>query len=62
MFLDRTEEARALYFSHEDDPIPEGANKPWREVIANDFAEFRKAGLVNSLMEEVETAWAAKSP
>jgi TPR repeat protein len=62
MFLDRTEEARALYFSHKDEPVSEGANKPWREVIAEDFVEFRKAGLVNSLMEEVETAWAAKSP
>jgi TPR repeat protein len=62
MFLDRTEEARALYFSHKDEPVREGADKPWREVIAEDFAEFRKAGLVKNLMEEVETAWAAKSP
>jgi len=62
MFLDRTAEARALYFSHKDEPVPEGADKPWREVIAEDFAEFRRAGLVKSLMEEVETAWAANSP
>ena len=62
MFLNRTEEARALYLSHKDEPVHVNDNKTWRQVITEDFAELRKAGLVNPLMEEVEAALAAKTP
>jgi predicted Zn-dependent protease len=62
MFLNRTEEARALYLSHRDKPIPENDNKPWRQVIAEDFAEFRKAGLVHPMMNEIEAALATGRP
>ena len=56
MFLDRTEEARALYLSHNDEPTHDSGNKTWRQVISADFAELRKAGLVKPLMEEIEAA------
>jgi hypothetical protein len=35
-------------------------NKPWPQVIAEDFAEFRKAGLLNPLMDEIEAAWGGR--
>ena len=62
MFLNRTDEARALYLSHKDEPVHDNDNKTWRQVIAEDFAEFRKVGLVNPLMEEIESALASKTP
>ena len=62
MFLDRTAEARALYLSHKDEPVPQNDNKPWRQVISEDFAALRKAGLFNPLMDEVEAGWATKAP
>ena len=60
MFLDRIDEARALYLAHRDETIPEYYNKSWRRAIVDDFAEFRKAGLVRPLMDEIEAALAAK--
>ena len=62
MFLNRSDEARALYLSHKDELVHDNDNKTWRQVIAEDFAELRKAGLVNPLMEEVEAALTAKTP
>jgi predicted Zn-dependent protease len=47
MFLDRREEALALYLAHKDD-------KSWQKAIAEDFAEFRKVNLTNPMMFEVE--------
>jgi TPR repeat protein len=60
MFLNRTDEARALYLSHKDEPV--NGNRTWRQAIAADFVEFRKVGLVNPLMEEIEPALIGKTP
>ena len=51
MFLGREDEARALYLRYRDEKDVLG--KPWGTVILEDFAELRKAGLTNSLMEEI---------
>jgi hypothetical protein len=61
MFLGRTAEARKLYLQHRNDTVSQN-DKPWRQVIAEDFAEFRKAGLDNPLMGEIESALMAKLP
>ena len=62
MLLNRSDEARALYLSHKNEPLHDNDNKTWGQAIAEDFAELRKAGLVNPLMEDVEAALAAKTP
>ena len=58
MFLNRTDEARALYLSHRDEPICDCDKRPWRQAALDDFAEFRKAGLTHPLMTEIEAAFA----
>ena len=62
MFLDRSDEARALYLAHRDELIPQADNKSWRQSILDDLAEFRKAGLSHPLMDEIEAAFANKQP
>jgi TPR repeat protein len=61
MFLDRTEEARALYLSHRDEPTQGGGNPSWRQAIAADFAKFRATGLVNPLMDEIGAVMSHKT-
>jgi len=58
MFLNRTDEARALYLSHRDEPIAEGDKRTWRQAVLDGFAQFRKAGLTHPLMAEIEAAFA----
>ena len=53
MFLGREDEARALYLAHKGERLPE-ANKPWEQAIAEDFAQFRKAGLTRPMMDDIE--------
>jgi tetratricopeptide (TPR) repeat protein len=60
MFLGRAEEARTIYLSHKDEPLPELDDKSWGQAVVDDFAEFRKAGLDNPLMKKIEAAWAQK--
>jgi TPR repeat protein len=60
MFLDRTEEARALYLSHRDEPTQGSANTPWRKAVADDFAKFRAKGLFKPLMDEIEAVMSTK--
>ncbi len=55
MFLDRSDEARALYLRYLGQQNVEDG-KPWKAVIAADFAEFRQAGLARPLMDEIELA------
>jgi len=55
LFLGRADEARALYIKYKDKPVQENDNKPWQQVVANDFAAFRNAGLQHPLMAEIET-------
>jgi TPR repeat protein len=52
MFLGRQEEAEALYLAHKGELFTDGAS--WDAVIADDFAEFRKAGLTHPMMADIE--------
>jgi hypothetical protein len=68
LFLGRIEEAKTLYLAHKGEKVPMGekfpvgekvpdnADKLWEQVIAEDFAEFRKVGLTNPVMADIETA------
>lgn len=56
MFLGRTDEARAIYLAHRGEQIN---GKTWEQQTLADFAELRKAGLTNPLMDEIEKAFAA---
>jgi tetratricopeptide (TPR) repeat protein len=51
MFLGREDEARALHLRYRGEKNVLG--KPWSTVILDDFAEMRKAGLMNPLMDEI---------
>jgi eukaryotic-like serine/threonine-protein kinase len=53
MFLTRTDEARALYLKYRGQKNV-SENKSWDLVILDDFAQLRKAGLANPLMDEIE--------
>jgi hypothetical protein len=57
MFLDRLDEARALYLKYRGQQKVSG-EKSWEAVILEDFAEFQKAGLTHSLMQEIEKVFA----
>ena len=54
MFLGREKEAKALYLAHKGKPISEQDARLWERVIAEDFAEFRKAGLTHPMMADIE--------
>ena len=36
----------ALYLAHKGEPIADLDNLPWERAVANDFADFRQAGLI----------------
>jgi tetratricopeptide (TPR) repeat protein len=57
MFLDRTDEARALYLQHRGRQKVSD-DKSWEAVVLGDFAELRKAGLTHRLMDEIEKQFA----
>lgn len=54
LFLDRGAEAKALYLAHKGKPITSEDKRTWEEVISEDFAELRKAGLTHPMMAEIE--------
>src|SRR5262249_34958345 len=54
MFLERGKESKALYLAHKGEPVSERDARLWEHVIADDFAEFRKAGLTHPMMVEIE--------
>jgi len=54
MFLGRGEESKALYLAHKGKPVSEQDARLWEHVIAEDFAEFRKAGLTHPMMAHIE--------
>jgi TPR repeat protein len=54
MFSGHFEEAKALYLAHKGEPVPEKNNRLWEQIIADDFAAFRKAGLTHPMMADVE--------
>jgi hypothetical protein len=58
MFLGRIDEARALYLKYRGQKdVLDG--KSWGALILADFADLRKAGLSNPLMDEIEKLFAA---
>jgi tetratricopeptide (TPR) repeat protein len=52
MFLDK--ESKPLYLAYKGRPVSEHDDKPWERAIAEDFAEFRKAGLTHPMMADIE--------
>jgi TPR repeat protein len=64
MFMAHDEEAKQLYFAHKGDvirpdkeaiiPDNRSDNKTWERSIADDFADFRKAGLTHPIMADIE--------
>ena len=54
VFLERSEEARVLYLVHKGERISEQESRLWERVIADDFAEFRKAGLTHPMIADIE--------
>src|SRR5262249_15577432 len=52
MFLERAEEAQALYMAHKGTRVG-GNRKLWEEAIANDFAELERADLPHAQMAEI---------
>jgi hypothetical protein len=54
MFMGHDEEAKALYLAHKKEPVSGETNKLWEQVIAEDFANFREAGLTNPMMADIE--------
>jgi TPR repeat protein len=53
MFTGHDEEAKALYVAHKGE-VREPSGKLWEQVIAQDFAAFRKAGLTHPMMADIE--------
>ena len=54
MFMERGDEAKALYLAHKGQPISEEDNQLWERAIAEDFEKFRKAGLMHRMMADIE--------
>ena len=54
LFMEHDEEAKALYLAHKGELFSEEDNKLWEQGIAEDFAQFRKAGLTHPMMADVE--------
>jgi TPR repeat protein len=54
MFLGRGEESKALYLAYKGKSVSEKDAKLWEHVIAEDFAELRKAGLTHPMMTDIE--------
>jgi tetratricopeptide (TPR) repeat protein len=57
MFLNRVDEARALYLKYRGQQKVDG-DKSWEAAILGDFAEFQKAGLTHPLMQEIQKQFA----
>src|SRR5262245_40834445 len=53
-FLERGEECKSLYLAYKGKPMSEQRATLWERVIAEDFAEFRKAGLSHPMMADIE--------
>ncbi len=59
MFLGRAEAARAAFLEHKGKPIPNNENKPWEQVILEDFAAFEQGGLTHPQMAEIKALLSA---
>jgi predicted Zn-dependent protease len=51
LLLDRATEAKALY-----EQVAAIPNKPWKQIVVEDFGKLRKAGVTHSLMPTIEAA------
>jgi tetratricopeptide (TPR) repeat protein len=60
MLLGRTDDARTIYLAHRGQEVSE--KKSWEADVLGDFADLRKAGFTNPLMDEMEAAFAAPKP
>ena len=54
MFLGRGDESKAIYLAHKGQRMSDQDGRLWERVIADDFAELRKAGLTHPMMAEIE--------
>jgi len=54
MFLGRTEEARTLFLKYRGQQDGMSKGELWEKTILGDFADLRKAGLTDPLMDEIE--------
>jgi len=54
LFLGRNDEAKALYLVHKGEKLGGNDSKLWEQVIAEDFAEFRRTGLTHPMIAELE--------
>jgi hypothetical protein len=54
MFLGRRKESRALYLAHKGEPVLGLGSQRWEDALAEDFAEFRKAGLMPPMLADIE--------
>jgi TPR repeat protein len=54
MFLEHGEDAKALYLAYKGKPMSDKETNLWERVIADDFAELRKAGLTHPMMADIE--------
>ena len=52
MFLNRTDDARAMYLEYRGKQTFKGVL--WESSVLDDFSQFRLAGLVRPLMDEIE--------
>jgi tetratricopeptide (TPR) repeat protein len=59
MFLGRLDEARTLYLKYRGQTLAEQNGNSWEAAILEDFAQLRKAGLTNPLMDEIEKQFAS---
>ena len=53
MFLGHIDGARDIYLKYHDKKNA-GNGKSWKTIVLEDFEEFRKARLINPLMNEIE--------
>jgi TPR repeat protein/energy-coupling factor transporter ATP-binding protein EcfA2 len=51
MFLGRGEDCKEVHLAYKGKPV---SGKLWEQVIAEDFLEFRKAGLTHPMMADIE--------
>ena len=58
MFLNQTDEARAIYLLHRGKML---LRLRWEDHIRRDFDRFRKRGLTHDLMGEIEKMFANSS-
>jgi hypothetical protein len=57
MFLDRMDEARAIYLRYRGEKnVMSG--KSWEDIVIEDFNELRMIGLARPLMQEIEERFA----